>query len=145
MTDKTRKTTGSAGTAPGTAPGIPGGTPLGVPDLVNGPLGDAMTRYGETCAQGLAALQQEVAGFAETRIASNQALAQKMAQCREWTELVQLQQDWARETSAAYLAESSRMTSLFSELSRAWLGPMEAMLEAAPAAMRQAMPRRKGD
>lgn len=121
MSDKTRKDTTAA-------------EAFGLPDLMNGPFGEAMNQYGETCAKNFSALQKEIAGFAEDRLASNQALAEKMSKCRDWNDLVQLQQDWARETSEAYLKESTRVAQLFTELSRAWLGPMGTLLEAAPTA-----------
>lgn len=111
---------------------------LGMPALMNGAFGEAMAQYGETCAESLTALQKEIAGFTEDRLASNRALAEQLSRCRDWNDLVRLQQDWARDTSEAYLKESTRVVQLFTELSRAWLGPMGTLLQTGPDALRTA-------
>ena len=72
----------------------------------------------EACANGVATLNGELMGFVSTRLNHDMELSRALSQCANWSDAVNLQQDWARQATEEYLAEASRLTELASKVAK---------------------------
>lgn len=86
--------------------------------------GAAMEIFGQACqtyATGVAALNGELMGFVTARINRDVALGQALSCCQNWSDVVNLQQQWAQQATQEYLAEAGRITDLASKvLKESW-------------------------
>lgn len=81
--------------------------------------GAAMEIFAQACqayATGVAALNGELMGFVTARINRDVALGQALSSCQNWSDVVDLQQQWAQQATQEYLAEAGRITDLASKV-----------------------------
>jgi hypothetical protein len=81
--------------------------------------GAAMEIFAQACqayAAGVAALNGELMGFVTARIGRDVKLGQALSSCQNWSDVVELQQQWAQQATEEYLAEAGRITDLASKL-----------------------------
>jgi len=69
-------------------------------------------------ANGVATLNGELMGFVSTRLNHDVELSRALSRCANWSDAVNLQQDWARQATEEYLAEASRLTELASKVAK---------------------------
>jgi hypothetical protein len=67
----------------------------------------------ETMLATLAESQREMFDFVRMRLEKDSDAARKVVACRNWTEAVEAQTQWAQEMVQDYTAEMTRMMSLY--------------------------------
>jgi hypothetical protein len=124
-----------------------GGAPFqfGLPPQAAGAMSSLLARNGRMAAEALSAWQDELRSFATERMQANLDLQSAIAGCRNLTEVVALQRDWAVATTQACMEESRKLTELGASLARdgmaAWaetVQPEAAKPAPAPAPAREA-------
>lgn len=84
----------------------------------------AMEVFTEACqvyAKGMASLNGDMMSFVKARAARDAELGQALCRCGDWTDVANLQQDWAKQTAEDYLKEAQRLMSLASKVtSEGW-------------------------
>ena len=83
--------------------------------------GAAMEIFAQACqayAKGVAALNGELMGFVNTCLNRDDELGRALSQCSDWSDAVNLQQDWAQQATQEYLAEAGRLTELASKVTK---------------------------
>ncbi len=81
--------------------------------------GMAFEVFSQACwayASGVAQLNGELMGFANTRMNRDVELSHALSKCDSWPNAVGLQQDWARQATQEYLAEASKLMELASKV-----------------------------
>jgi hypothetical protein len=79
----------------------------------------AMEIFAQACqayAAGVAELNGELMGFVTARIDRDVKLGQALSSCQNWSDVVDLQQQWAQQATQEYLTEAGRVTDLASRL-----------------------------
>ena len=69
-------------------------------------------------ANGVATMNGELLGFVRTRLNHDVELSRALSQCANWSDAVNLQQDWARQATEEYLAEAGKLTELASKVAK---------------------------
>jgi len=83
--------------------------------------GTAMEIFSQACqayASGVATLNGELMGFVNSRLNRDVELGRALSQCSNWSDAVNLQQDWAQQANQEYLAEASRLMDLSSKVAK---------------------------
>jgi len=83
--------------------------------------GTAMEIFAQSCqayASGVATLNGELMGFVNSRLNRDVELGRALSQCSNWSDAVNVQQDWAQQANQEYLAEASRLTELASKVAK---------------------------
>ncbi len=83
--------------------------------------GTAMEIFSQACqayASGVATLNGELMGFVNSRLNRDVELGRALSQCSNWSDAVNLQQDWAQQANQEYLAEASRLMELSSKVAK---------------------------
>lgn len=83
--------------------------------------GTAMEIFSQACqayASGVATLNGELMGFVNSRLSRDVDLGRALSQCSNWSDAVNLQQDWAQQVNQEYLAEASRLMELSSRVAK---------------------------
>ncbi len=62
--------------------------------------------------------QQGVARFVGDRFEENRRMQHSMSECRSWSDLTRLQQDWTKTTAKAYVDELGRLPQIMAKLFR---------------------------
>ena len=73
--------------------------------------------------KGLGVLNEEISTFAKRRLDLDMELSGRIAKCKDWSEVIELQQDWARKTSEDYLSETSKVVDLASSAAKEYWAP----------------------
>lgn len=105
------------------------------PQLENwqGPTLDDVTNAGQAYVNGVAAVNQEIANFLQTRLRHDLALGEALARCRTLAEATKAQSDWLKQASDDYTAETQKLFDLGSSLMRGGWAPAK-QAETAPKA-----------
>ena len=86
--------------------------------------GEAMGAFAEACqayVKGVAMINGELADFMNTRLRHDAELGQALAACKDWTEIVSLQQTWYQVTASEYQAETSKLMDMATKMaSESW-------------------------
>ncbi|MEM7221806.1 MAG: phasin family protein [Pseudomonadota bacterium] len=86
--------------------------------------GAAMGAFAEACqayVKGVALINGELADFMNTRLRHDAELGEALAACKDWNEVVTLQQDWYQETASEYQAETSKLMEMATKMaSESW-------------------------
>ncbi len=83
--------------------------------------GTAMEIFSQACqayASGVATLNGELMGFVNSRLNRDVELGRALSQCSNWSDAVNLQQDWAQQANQEYLAKASRLMELSSKVAK---------------------------
>jgi hypothetical protein len=83
--------------------------------------GAAMEIFAQACqayATGVATLNGELMGFVNTRLNRDIELSRALCRCANWSDAINLQQDWAQQATREYLAEAGRITDLASRVAQ---------------------------
>jgi len=83
--------------------------------------GTAMEIFSQACqayASGVATLNGELMGFVNNRLNRDVELGRTLSQCSNWSDAVNLQQDWTQQANQEYLAEASRLMDLSSKVAK---------------------------
>ena len=83
--------------------------------------GTAMEIFAQSCqayASGVATLNGELMGFVNSRLNRDVELGRALSQCSNWSDAVNLQQDWTQQANQEYLAEASRLMDLSSKVAK---------------------------
>lgn len=114
MTTKQRR---AAATTP--MPGLP------LPEAGEWPAAtlDDVANAGQAYINGIAAVNQEIAGFLQARLQHDIALGESLARCRTLADATRVQNDWLKQAHDDYTAESHKLFELGSSLMRASLAP----------------------
>ena len=86
---------------------------------------EAVIKANEALASGVAALGQEVLGFASKRVSETIHHSESLAQCKDPNEAFELNYDFAQKATQQYLEEANRLFSLTSDISRQCWAPLE--------------------
>ena len=81
--------------------------------------GAAMEIFVQACqayATGVATLNGELMGFVTARLNRDVELSRALCRCANWSDAIDLQQDWAQQATQEYLAEAGRITDLASRV-----------------------------
>ena len=86
---------------------------------------EAVIKANEALASGVAALSQEVFGFAGKRAGETISHSESLVQCKDAGEALELNYDFAQKATQQYLEEASRLLALTSDISRQYWAPLE--------------------
>ena len=95
--------------------------PFATVTAINGPMIDALMHSGEAYAKACLAWQEEVCRFFGSRLQWDGRVSAALAKCRTFSELAEIQQDWAVTAARDYFDEASRLTQIASSFMPAWL------------------------
>lgn len=76
---------------------------------------DMLERTGQAYAKILTAWRDEMVGFTEKRLQADLDLMRDVSGCRSWAEMVELQQNWLKQTVDHYVDENSRVMDICRE------------------------------
>jgi hypothetical protein len=86
---------------------------------------DDVSKASQAYMNGVAAVNQEIANFLQTRLRHDIELGESLARCRTLTEATRAQGDWLKQATDDYTAETQKLFELGSTLmSGAWT-PMD--------------------
>ena len=83
---------------------------------------EILTHACQAYTLGMASLNSELASFMNARVNRDVQLGHDLVQCNNWSEAVELQQDWARQATQEYLDEAGRLVDLASKVAKDKLG-----------------------
>ncbi len=98
----------------------------------NGNLFSAYAHVSQTLLESAAALNQEIARFANERLEADAQLLQRLPRCTNWEDTVGVQTDFARAASEAYSAEIPKLMEKGSQCCAAALAPILASTTVVP-------------
>lgn len=75
-------------------------------------LSDAASKSGDVCGRMFASWNKELSEFARRRFEHNTQTLQNLTECKSWTDVLRVQQNWLSEAAQSYLDESSRISEL---------------------------------
>ncbi|MFZ5610078.1 MAG: phasin family protein [Pseudomonadota bacterium] len=78
----------------------------------NGAFVEALAKATQNYVEGINALSKEFSEFLASRLKHDAEYGQSMACCRNWTQLAEAQQAWARQASEEYAAEAQKIAEL---------------------------------
>lgn len=96
--------------------------------LGSGPMTDVVGRAGEACLNTWQAWHEEASRFAARRLERDAELARRLLSCRDWSEVLMLQQEWVATATQDYIDQTRRLTEIAgrfasSKEARATTGP----------------------
>ena len=77
---------------------------------------DAMVQAGQAYVEGVVELNQELAGFVQTRWKRDLELGESLARCRDLSDFTNVQRAWLEETTEQYAAETQKLVELGTKL-----------------------------
>jgi len=87
-------------------------TPMSWFTDVNGAAMETLARSGETFSKAAAEWQQEIGRFTAARFQRDSEFGQKLLACREWSDVMKLQQAWLSAMGQDYVEAGQRLTQL---------------------------------
>jgi len=81
-----------------------------------GAAAESFARTCEACANGATTINAEVMSFMNNSLSRDIELTQAMAKCENWSGVVDVQQEWARQATQEYFAEATRLVQLAAKL-----------------------------
>lgn len=84
---------------------------------LNQSFAQSVTSASKAYLEGIVSLQDELLGFANTRLQDNEESRDALLSCKDMSEAVRIQQAWARKVSERYICEAQRLVELASETS----------------------------
>lgn len=92
---------------------------------LQGPTLDAFTQAGQAYFNGLAAINQEMASFMQTRLRHDMELGESLARCRSLADATKVQSEWLKQATDDYAAETRKLVEMSSGLMRESLATAE--------------------
>lgn len=86
---------------------------------------NAATQATQSYMSGIAAVNQEIANFIQTRLRRDVELGESLARCRTWSESTKAQSDWLKQATEDYSTEVQKLFELNSSLLRGAFTPIE--------------------
>lgn len=86
--------------------------PIPVLEVFNGPFASAVSQNSEALAKGMQVVPSELGEFVATRIKANVALYTQCSKCSDWSDLMDIQQKWLKDTSQAYTDQANTIISM---------------------------------
>lgn len=80
---------------------------------------EMMERSSQACAKIFGAVHEEMVGFTGKRLQADLDLMRDFYRCRNWTEMLELQQNWLKRTMESYADENTRLMDLCREAAEA--------------------------
>lgn len=90
---------------------------------------DDVSNASQAYVNGVAAVNQEIANFLQTRLKHDMALGEALARCRTLAEATKAQSDWFKQAADDYTAETQKLFELGSSLMRGGWAPTRAAEE----------------
>ena len=85
---------------------------------INSAAMEMLTHACQAYTLGMATLNSELASFMNARVNRDVQLGHALSQCNNWSDAVELQQDWARQATQEYLDEAGRLVDLASKVAK---------------------------
>ena len=85
--------------------------------VLNQSFAQAITEASRAYIEGIVALQEEILGFANTRLRDNEESRDALLSCNDLSEALRIQQAWARKVSERYICEAQKLVEMASETS----------------------------
>lgn len=85
---------------------------------LNGATVEIFTQVCQAYAVGMATLNSEVMSFVNARVNQDVELGQALCRCGNWSDAMDLQQDWMRQATQEYLDEAGRFIDLASQVAK---------------------------
>ncbi|MCP4330219.1 MAG: phasin family protein [Alphaproteobacteria bacterium] len=98
----------------------------------NGTAMDAMIRSGEATLKGMATINEEMMNFADKRARASIDTCQSLVRCVTFAEAMELQSQYARSVSEAYMTQASRILNLSAEIAKNGMVSMQTVGEDSP-------------
>lgn len=98
--------------------GMPAGMPNGATEWntqLTAQWSEMLERSGQACSKILTAWRDEMVGFTEKRLQADLELMRDIHGCRNWTDMLDLQQGWLKSTIEHYVDENTRLMDLCRE------------------------------
>jgi hypothetical protein len=70
---------------------------------------EAATQASQNYMQRVAALNEEILGFAATRMQKNSEASESLMKCKDLADAMRIQQDWVRAMTEQYMQEAGRI------------------------------------
>lgn len=101
MTTKTPETVTSASSSP-----------FPIVELFSGPVASTVSQNSEALAKGMQVVPSEIGEFVAARIKANVEHYGQCTKCTDWSDLMELQQKWFKDTSKAYTDQANTVTAM---------------------------------
>ena len=82
----------------------------------NGAFVKAMARVSQDYVASVSAITREFSDFLSVRLKHDVELGEAMANCKDWGQVAEAQQEWARQAGEEYLAEAQKIADLSMKL-----------------------------
>lgn len=89
----------------------------------NGSTVETFGQFNEAFAKACLEWQKEVGRFVGARVGTDIEAQQTLTKCRDWTEIVKVQQAWATAAAQAYADETGRLTDIALQYARSVITP----------------------
>jgi len=83
--------------------------------------GETMQAFAQACqayTSCVTTLNKELMGFVGARLNHDVELSQALSHCGNWSDAVDLQQQWAQQATEEYMSEAGRITELASKIAK---------------------------
>lgn len=78
----------------------------------NGAFVKALAKASQTYIEGVGELTREFSEFLNVRLQHDVELGETMCNCKDWSQVAEAQQEWARQAGEEYLAEAQKIADL---------------------------------
>jgi hypothetical protein len=92
----------------------------------NGAFVEALTQASQNYVQRVAALNEEILGFAASRMQRTSEASEQIMKCKDLGEALRIQQEWARSMTEQYMQEASRIMEMTTKAALSGLNVTEA-------------------
>ena len=98
---------------------------------MNGAAMGAFAEAYQAYVKGVTLINGELTAFMNTRLRHDANLGQALAACKDWNEVVTLQQGWYQEAATEYQAETARLMEMTTKMARESWTPVTQQVNAA--------------
>jgi len=104
----------------------PGASGIGLPSFAagNGAFVEAVTQASQNYMQRVAALNEEILGFAAQRMQKNSEAGESLMKCKDLSDALRIQQEWLRTMTEQYMQEASRIVEMTTKAAMAGFSPV---------------------
>ena len=99
----------------------------------NGAFVEAVTQASQNYMQRVAALNEEILGFAAQRMQKNSEAGESLMKCKDLSDALRIQQEWLRTMTEQYMQEASRIVEMTTKAAMAGFTPVAEGSATAPA------------
>lgn len=91
---------------------------------MNSAMMEAFAEASQAYMQRMAALNEELMGFASDRMQRNSKASESLMKCKDWNDAVKVQQEWLKGVSEQYLSEFTKLVEMSTKAALAGLNPL---------------------